>query len=61
MLRYYKVPLVDGIFQGVNYDDVVEGIAFEKHSKDGYGYIAMYAEYPFEEVSEEAFDVERRG
>ena len=61
MLRYYKVPLVDGAFQGVNYDDIVEGIAFDKQSKEGFGYIATYAEYPYEEVTEEEFDTERRG
>ena len=61
MLRYYKVPLVDGVFQDVNYDDIVEGIAFKKHADSGVGYISAYAEYPFEEVSEDIFDIERRG
>ena len=61
MLKYYKVPLIDGVFQGVNYDDIVEGIAFAKHAENGFGYISTYVEYPFEEVSEDIFDIERRG
>lgn len=59
MLRYYKVPIVDGVFVGVNYDDVVEGIAFDKQAEEGFGYIATYAIYDFEEVSEEVFEREK--
>ena len=60
-LRYYKVPLENGVFQGVQYEDIVEGIAFQKHADTGFGFIATEATYAFEEVTEAEFNAERMG
>ena len=38
-MRYYKVPIVNGEFTNINYDTIEEGFAFDKHVKNGYGYI----------------------
>jgi hypothetical protein len=59
MIKYYKVPIENGSFVGVDYNDILEGIAFEKHVQQGYGYIMTEKEYEFEEVSLEQFELER--
>lgn len=56
---YYKVPIVDGIFVGVNYDDIIEGVAYARHVEDGYGYVHTDEKYDFREVTEEQFSFER--
>lgn len=44
-MRYYKVPIVNGEFVSINYDTIEEGFAFDKHAKNGYGYISTLTEY----------------
>ena len=58
-MNYYKVPIVDGQFKGVNYSDILEGIAHARHVEQGYGYICTSATYDLERVSEEIFNAER--
>ena len=59
-MRYYKVPIVNGEFVNVNYDTIEEGLAFDKHVKNGYGYISTMTEcIDIEEISEEMFELER--
>jgi hypothetical protein len=58
-IKYYKVPIENGMFVGVDYIDIIEGIAFEKHVEQGYGYIMTQKEYPFEEIPQEQFEAER--
>lgn len=58
-IRYYKTPIENGAFVGIKYEDIIEGIAFEKHVLQGYGYIATAVEYPLEEVTVEEFNAER--
>ena len=59
-MRYYKVPIVNGEFVNVNYDTIEEGLAFDEHVKNGYGYIATLAEYTgIQEISQEIFELER--
>ena len=59
-MRYYKVPIVNGEFANINYNTIEEGFAFDKHIKNGYGYISTMTEYiNIEEISEEMFELER--
>ena len=59
-MRYYKVPIVNGEFVNVNYDTIEEGLAFDEHVKNGYGYIATFTEYTgIQEISQEIFELER--
>lgn len=67
MFRYYKVPLVDGIFRHPNgdtfteedYDTIEQGIAYQKQVDDGFGYIMTETEYSFEKVTCEKFESEK--
>jgi hypothetical protein len=57
---YYKVEIVDGSFVGVDYDDILEGIAYSKHVENGYGFVATNKEYnELEIISEDDFNRER--
>lgn len=59
-MKYYKVPIVNGAFANINYDAIEEGFAFDKHVKNGYGYISTMTEcIDIEEISEEMFELER--
>ena len=59
-MRYYKVPIVNGEFVNINYDTIEEGLAFDEHIKNGYGYIATFTEYTeIQEISQEIFELER--
>ena len=58
-MKYYRVPIENGEFVGVNYNDIIEGIVFEKHVEEGFGYIATEKEYPLEEVEQQLFETER--
>lgn len=58
-IKYYKVPIQNGTFIDVNYEDIMEGIAFEKHTLQGFGYVATMVEYPFDVITEEEFMRER--
>ena len=59
-MRYYKVPIVNGEFVNVNYYTIEEGLAFDEHVKNGYGYISTMTGYiDIEEISEEMFELER--
>ena len=59
-MKYYKVPIINGEFTNINYDAIEEGFAFDKHVKNGYGYIATFAEYTeIQEISQEIFELER--
>ena len=58
-MRYYKV-IVNGKFVNINYDTIEEGLAFDEHVKNGYGYIATFTEYTeIQEISQEIFELER--
>ena len=55
-MRYYKVRE----FANINYNTIEEGFAFDKHVKNGYGYISTMTEcIDIEEISEEMFELER--
>lgn len=59
-MKYYKVPIVNCAFANINYDAIEEGFAFDKHVKNGYGYISTMTEcIDIEEISEEMFELER--
>ena len=59
-MKYYKVPIVNGAFANINYDAIEEGFAFDKHVKNGYGYISTMTEYTeIQEISQEIFELER--
>ena len=61
MTRFYRVPLVDSVFQGIEYADITEGIATQRHADSGFGFVMTEATYNFEEVTEEKFAAERVG
>ena len=59
---FYKVPIKNGVFEGVNYSDIIEGIAFQRHVDSGIGYVQTSVEYhQFDAITEEEFNSERKG
>lgn len=57
---YYKVPIVNGVFVGVEYADIIEGVALTKHVESGYGFIQTDKMHPdLEEITEEEFNREK--
>lgn len=61
MTKFYKVPITDGYFAGVDYNDVTQGVGYNRHVEEGFGYFKTEAEYPFEEVTSEKFALELEG
>jgi hypothetical protein len=61
-MYYYKIPILNGVFQGIEYDIIFEGVAFEHHVLSGSGYISTDKTLEnFEEISEEDFFIESKG
>ena len=56
---FYKVPIEDGHFIGVDYNDIIEGIATASLVEKGFGYIETNTEYPLETITWEEFVKER--
>ena len=62
MYYYYQVPIVNGYFVGIDYSDIVEGCACQRHVDAGYGFVKTIKEFPeLEAVSELTFLSEMGG
>ena len=61
MAKFYRVPIKEGFFEGVDYNNIIQGVGYNRHVEEGFGYIKTEVEYPFEEVTAEKFALELEG